>query len=195
MPGLPNPWIILAVVLAFVGSNVFTAYKTNQITAENVDAKWIGKYAELEAQKNIIADAAQAYYVETEAKNLEQTQAWEAKSNAQDTYIRGLQLANGRLVDANCGMFDRNGRPTGSGGADGAPLASDPALSAQGYPAICKLPGAVRAAVQRFGRGVGQLLLEADVAAGDAILGHDLAVAVDDFRATVMELNREAVPR
>lgn len=191
---LTNPWVIIGLLLILAGTNAATAYKTNEITTERVDAKWIKEYAALEQKKDAVIAAANQRFMDAEASNLTKTQDWEKKDNEREKYIQGLRLANGRLVDATCGMFDRNGRPTGGGGADPGSVAASSSLSSQGRPSICNLPDEVRQIVQRFGRGLGDLLLEADLAASEAITGHELAVEVDAFRAQQMERNRTVAP-
>ena len=179
---LLNPWIIIGVLIAF-GLAVAGAYnKGHTEGVQDADAKWIKQYADLETKKNAVIAEATQRYIDSEAANLDKTQGWERKDNEREEYVQGLRLANGRLVDATCGMFNRDGRQVGSGGADSVPTTGSAPLSSQGYPAICRLPEEIRELVQRFGRGLGDLLLEADLAASEAISGHDLAVEVDAFR-------------
>ena len=171
-----NPWIILGVVLAFVGSNAFTAYKTNQIATERVDAKWIKEYAALEAKKNAVIAEATQRYIDSEASNLAQTQDWEKTDNEREKYVQGLRIANGRLVAANGGLFDRNGRPTGKRSDDGVPAAPGAAGETVTTATGCRLSDGIAADIL-------DLTARADAAAIDAKLGHEYAVEIEAFRA------------
>ncbi len=178
-----NIYILLAAVGIAIGAIVGAYMKGESSGIAFADKKWLVKYAALETEKNAKIEAATDRYITGEASNLVKTQAAEQKSNELEKKLLGVRLANGRLVDATCGLFDRNGRPAGGGGGDAPGVAACGALSAQGIPANCNIPNEVLAAVREFGNAVADLLLEADHAAATGIAGHDYALEVEAFRA------------
>jgi len=107
------------------------------------------------------AAAAQAQAASLEAARNQEAKWNETKSNLeaqaheQDQRIHGLRIANGRLLSATGGLFDRNGKPTGGNGVSCAPVtAGQPAEPTAG----CELSGAVSEALL-------DLALDADRAA------------------------------
>ena len=169
-----NPWVILAIVLAFIANGVYWNHHGHQAEALSWKA--------LEAERDRLAqqklDETRAVVKGQENQIAALKQKLEDEYVASQKRIDGLRLANGRLLDATCGVYDKNGRPVAEGGGDGLPAASGPAHTAQGRPSICDLPNAVRIAIQRFGSGVADLLYDADKAALKAGVGHDYAIEV-----------------
>lgn len=176
IPGLPNPWVILGLVLFFFAS-IGTAYvKGGHDKTIAVTAAYESSLAKQRDEANTLLlkskDTARAREIALQEHNDE----IEGKYADLMRYTNGLRLANGRLIDATCGLYDKNGRPRGEGGGDGMPGDTAAAYSAQGRPAACDIPNEVLRAVREFGRGVADLLLEADSAAIYAQAGHDYAI-------------------
>jgi hypothetical protein len=174
---IPNPWVIIGflVMLAVTGFTAYTKGHNSGVT--ETDAKW--EKVEL-ARKDIaqekLTEATQRY-ITAEAKNTQQTQEWERKDNDRETYIHGLRIANGRLVAAAGGLFDRNGRSTGNSAGNAAGSAAGAAGEAAGAATGCRLSD-----------GVTQDLLDYSARAArseaDAQLGHEYAEAVKAWRAS-----------
>lgn len=115
MPGLPNPWIILAVVLAFVAQGFYwdhhgrMAERDAQAVVQARLDKIVTNTIIAEKKKTQDAELALANFkTEVEAENAER-----------ERKIAGLRIANGRLVSALGGLWDKNGRPRPQGGGDG----------------------------------------------------------------------------
>lgn len=183
IPGLPNPYVLLAAGVIFIAAVAGAGIKGHNIGVERTDAKWLAKeIVRQQAVQKAVNEATQQY-IDNEAANGETRRKLEGKIDELEKDRAGLRLANGRLVDAHCGMFDRNGRPVGERGADAGAPATGAALTAQGRPTICDFPEAVRAALQQFGRELSAVLDEADAAAIIAIAGHEYGAVIDRFRA------------
>lgn len=115
-----NPWIILAIVLAFVGSNTISYTRGHHNGTEKERAAWMTEQAKLdklaadvlldEQKKRAAAERAlAAHKAEVEKQNAER-----------DAYVHGLRLAHGRLLDAHGGLYDKNGRPVPQGDKAGS---------------------------------------------------------------------------
>ena len=171
-----NPWVILAVVGAFIAQGFYWDHNGHARGVEQTAAAYEKKLQEQRDEANALLVASQNALIAKERELYAFTMEVGRKHAEDQKRIDGLRLANGRLVDATCGMFDRSGRPRGQGGSDGVPGDPGAALSAQGIPAICKLPGEIREIVRQFGLELGQILFEAYGAAIYARAGHEYAV-------------------
>ena len=159
-----NPWLILGFVLALLAA------------AAGGYSKGHGDAAD---QCAIAAAQKDKEVADLKIKNLEDVRAAEARFNAfnakvesdnaeKQKRIDGLRIANGRLVSAAGGLFDKNGRPTGSDGVPGAATASGGAASAS---AGCRLSDSLTEFLLDFAR-------DADRAAIYGQAGHQYAVGV-----------------
>lgn len=165
-----NPWIILGVVVAFVGFGFVCNHHGH--TAER--AAWVA----LEAQRDKLATdkflASEAARQDTEKKLQSLSNQLEHENVESQKRIDGLRLANGRLLDAACGLYDKNGRPLPDSGAN--QMSADPGAprSAQGRPAACEFPATVRALLADLRDD----LFAADQAAIYAAIGHRYAISI-----------------
>lgn len=104
---MPNPWIILATVLSLIGAATGGYFKGRA----DVQARWdIARLeASNQAQEQLAAANAKTVAKEREYQTLKdkvEADALEAQKR-----IDGLRIANGRLVAAHGGLFDKNGKP------------------------------------------------------------------------------------
>lgn len=165
----------LAILLA-IGAMVWAVdHRGYQRGVLETDSKWNKVENERKAKAQAKLDAATDRYVAAEAANAELTASWEQKDNEQQDYIHGLRIANGRLITAAGGLFDRNGRPTGRGGGNAPGAAAGAELVVVGGATGCRLSDELSEFLQsRFE--------DADNAARLAQRGHDLAVEIDVWR-------------
>lgn len=169
-----NPWLILGVFLAIAGAGATGYFKGR---ADGVDTTTIAYERSLEkqraeAQELILAskDALRA----TEREFSAFKDKVEKENVEKDAYVNGLRLANGRLVAAAGGLFDRNGRPSGAGGGNGVPGATGAAGGPAGPAPGCRLSDEIT-------RDLLDLARDADLAAVYAQTGHAYAVGIQDI--------------
>lgn len=170
-----NPYVLMAVAGLWLASIVGVGIKVNNLAVDRTDAKWMKVEFEREVAATQKFNEATQRYIDAEAKNNDQTRAWEKKSYDRDTYIKGMQLANGRLVAAAGGLLDRNGRAAGGREGNAGGAAAGAGGEAADAAAGCKLSAELE----------GFLLSEAaraDAAAAYAQAGHDFAVVVEEWR-------------
>ena len=166
-----NPWVILGVFLAIAAAGASGYIKGH---SDGVDKTTLAYEQALEkqraeAQAIILANKNAVIAKEREFNAFkDQVEKDNVEKNAR---INGLRLANGRLVDAAGGLFDRNGRPRGAGGGDGLPGDPAPAGGPAGPAAGCKISDAVA-------RDLLDLARDADLAAVYAQTGHAYAVGL-----------------
>ena len=168
---IPNPWVILAVVLtiAAAGAGGYAKGHSDGIDTTTLAYEQALEKQRAEAEKLLLASKDAVIAKEREFSAFKDQVE---KDNVQKkAYVDGLRLANGRLVAAAGGLFDRNGRPSGKGGGDGVSVDSGPAGGAASGPAGCKLSDAVT-------RDLLDLARDADAAAIYAQTGHAYAVGL-----------------
>lgn len=126
-----NPWVILAVVVAFVASNgiSYTSGHGNGVTAERVawQAEEIKKQAAIVTAKEKAAADIAALQKQFDDFKTEVEKNYAEK----DKKITGMGIANSRLIAATGGLYDKNGRAVGgaagskpAGAADGTEVAA-----------------------------------------------------------------------
>mgnify|MGYP006921310162 CR=1 FL=1 len=173
-----NPWVILGVFLAIAAAGAAGYGKGH---SDGVDSTTLAYETSLEKQRaktqEIILASKDDVIAAERAFNEFKDQV-EKDNVEKNQKLEGLRLANGRLIDATCGLYDKNGRPRGGSGEDGLPSDPGAARSAQGRPAACNLPTEVRELVRRFGVGLRDILFEADQSAVYAQTGHAYAVGL-----------------
>lgn len=136
-----NPWILLAIVLAFGASN-FTSYTRGYGNGEDArEFAWVKKETEQKAKTDAALDEMRKASRAKELELLELNGKTERDNAAQKDRINGLRIANGRLVAAAGGLLDRNGRPSAGAGGGGGSADSADAGGARGGPAGCRLSG------------------------------------------------------
>jgi len=175
MLGIPNPYVIggaaLLMVVAVTGSYI----KGRGDGTAIADAKWLKVETERKDETAKVIKAAEDRFIAGEARNAELTRNLETKDNEAEKRINGLRIANGRLVAAHGGLYDRNGRQVGGRGGDAPGATPGTAGEAAGTAAGCTLS-----------TGTSEHLLDlaaaADSAAAYAQLGHDYAVSVKAWR-------------
>ena len=170
-----NPYILGFVALVAIGIVMDVYIKGRSDGLATADAKWLAVEAERTTAAAAVLKAAQDRYNASEAANEATRHQWETTDHERSQKIDGLRIANGRLVAAAGGLFDRNGRAVGQRG-DGAATAAPGAAGEAAAGAAC---GKLSAELE------GLLLSEsarADAAAIYAQLGHDYAVAVQAWR-------------
>lgn len=172
---MPNPYVLLALGIGFLAAVWGIHHHGYKSGVTETDAKWT--LVEMErkgaAQKKL--DAATDRYIKAEAANQNQTATWEKKDNEREKYVDGMRIANGRLIAAAGGLFDRNGRPSGRRGGDQAGSPAGAVIDVIGGAAGCRLSDELQGFLStRFA--------DADRAAIKAQSGHDLAVEVKAFR-------------
>lgn len=172
---IPNPWVILAVILSIAAAGAGGYFKGH---SDGVDQTTIAYERSLEKQKQeaqvlLLAGKDTVIAKEREFNAFkDKVEKDDADKNAR---INGLRIVNGRLVDAAGGLFDRNGRPSGKGGGDGMPGTATAAGGTAGGPAGCKLSDAVT-------RDLLDLARDADAAAVYAETGHAYAIGIPSKR-------------
>lgn len=113
MPSLSllNPWVIIGLILLMAGVWVHGDHHGT----ESTDAKWMV----LEAQRDQIAQHMINEGWAAKAAVEGQLDALKTKSEKdhaeKDRYISGMRIANGRLVAAHGGLYDKNGRTVAQG--------------------------------------------------------------------------------
>ena len=172
---IPTSWLVVGAVVTAAISSAWITAKVKNGEIATLKLGWQRQVADQERQANAMLLEAKEAAAAAERRNATQTAAWEKIDNERTDYINGLRLANGRLVAAHGGLYDRNGRPVGTGGGGGVPDAAGAATGAPGQTAGCVLSEAVS-------RDLLDLARDADLAAHEAGLGHDLAVSIDQFR-------------
>lgn len=159
-----NPWLIIGVMVAFLGFGTASYFKGRR----DANDKWEIAISQqkLEAA-DVLLKSEKANAVKVAALNSLND---ELEKNHADNLarIQGLRIANGRLLDATCGLYDRNGRRRESGGnvVSGDPAGATGAVEA---PIGCLLPRPLVDAL-------GDLAYDADtISEADAVLGHEYA--------------------
>jgi len=171
---LPNPLIILGTIIAFVAAVSGAYLKGSHDGHKSENASWVILEAkrDKEATDQLLASKDHTRDLEGQLQNL--SNLLEHDHAEDQKRLDGLRIANGRLLDDACGMFDKNGRPIPQSGSDGMPQNPGAPRSAQGRPAACELPSQVRALL-------GELrddLFAADQAASLAGIGHRYAITI-----------------
>lgn len=159
-----NPWMILGIVLAFLAFGA-AGYGKGRSDAT---ANWKIAMAEQERKANDLLNKLKDKIMELERERSAHNLKTEAENAKKNQYIDGLRIANGRLVAAAGGLWDRNGRAVGSGALPGTPGAP---ASGAGSATGCQLSDTV----------VGDLLdlaRDADRAAVYAQTCHTWAVGI-----------------
>lgn len=173
---MPNIYVLLAVAfLCVTGSSLVT----RQI--------YVGKIADVNLQhtKQLRDQETEANRILMESKDAARDQyvALQGKFNTMEgnyvqasDRINGLRLANGRLVAAAGGLYDRNGRATGGqGGSDRVPGDAGSAAGAAGAAAGCQLSGTITQDLLDLAR-------DADLTLAVARLGQAYATAIKEAR-------------
>ena len=175
IPGIPSPYVIGGAALVLMVGMAGSYIKGRGDGTAIADAKWLKVETERkDAVAKTIADA-EARFRANEVVNAKKTLALETKSNEDDTRIHGLRIANGRLVAAHGGLYDRNGRQVGGRGGDAPGASPGATVEAAGDAAGCRLSDELSEFFQSEAE-------RADSAAAYAQLGHDYAVAVKAWR-------------
>lgn len=136
---IPNPWIILGVVVAFVANGFYWNHHGRQSERK----AWQVEQAALDrkAGEIILAEKDRAIAAERELNEFKRKV--EADSAERERKINGLRIANGRLVAAAGGLFDKNGRPRAQSGQDGSGQGTG-AIGSGNAPGLgCTLSGTV----------------------------------------------------
>ena len=170
-----NPYVLGFVALAAIGIVTGAYIKGHSAGLAAADAKWLAVEAERTTAAAAVLKAATDRYNASEAANEATRHQWEMTDHERSQRIDGLRIANGRLVAAAGGLFDRNGRATRSRSGDAATAAPGATGEAAAGAAGCKLSDAVTGDLLDLAR-------DADNAAAYAKLGHDYAVAVQAWR-------------
>jgi hypothetical protein len=136
-----NPWIILAVFAVFVGSNAVSYTKGFGNGEDARELLWVQKEGEqrLKAEGTIAAlrEVARKKEMALYALNLK-TEKDHADALEK---VNRMRIANGRLIAAHGGLFDKNGRPVAGSGSGSAADSAD-ASGSTGTSAGCKLSDA-----------------------------------------------------
>jgi len=185
---LPNPWIIIGVGIAFLLAVTGAYLKGHSNGAGKERAAQMELQAKLDklAQDTILSEQRKTAAAE---RALAEHKAEVEKQNAErDKYVHGLRLANGRLVAAHGGLFDKNGRPRPQGGEAGSG-GSAGAVGGSNAPGVgCTLSGQVTEHLLDLAR-------DADLDRNTALACQaDLAGTTAILRKLAEERNREAVP-
>lgn len=186
MFGFPS-WIVLLVVAAVsAGSATYVTREVYQGDIAEIKLKHTTELSKQADEANALLIASKDAARDKERAMAAENSKLEAENAALLAQATGIRLANGRLIDATCGLFDRNGRPikAGSSSGDGTSGGAAPAFSSQGRPASCDIPEKVLAAVRRFGHGVADLFHESDQNAILAGTGIGYAASVEKFLGT-----------
>lgn len=170
MFGFPS-WIALLVVAAVSAAGA--TYVTREIYLGDIAEIRLAHKTALskqEAEANAIILASKDAVIAKE-RELNIFKDGVEKQHAEDqARIGGLRIANGRLVDAAGGLFDKNGRPSDRpSGGDGLPGTAPAAGSTTVSAAGCKLSDTVTADLLDLTR-------DADLAAIYAQAGHAWAM-------------------
>lgn len=129
---IPNPWILLAFAIMIAGAG----WKGYDLGYDSANGKWIKANAEIERQTNTIIVENKDKIIAAERKYNELKDKVEKDNVETVARINGLRIANGRLVAAHGGLYDRNGRPSGANPMPGNPGSTgQPASGSTG----CKL--------------------------------------------------------
>lgn len=148
---IPASWIAFG-----LGAALLTASAGGYLKGRaDVQAKWdVARFkadaeaAEARAASLAVARAKEAAWNDVKTK-------LEAQTRERENTIHGLRIANGRLLSATGGLFDRNGRPVSGNGVSCAPITAG---QPPGAPAGCELSRTVSEALL-------DLALDADRAA------------------------------
>lgn len=178
-----NPWLIIGVLLAIAGAGAGGYFKGHSIGVDQTTLIYETKLSKQADVSNAILLKSKDDARDKERAMVADNAKLETENADKQRKIDGVRIANGRLLDATCGMYDRNGRPNegGQGSADGMPGNTAPAFSAEGRPALCELPGKVQDIIRQYGRDAGEIAYDADSAALYAQAGHAYANTVDKY--------------
>ena len=164
IPGLPSPWIIVGFLLALIG-----AYVTGNVQGHKAErASWAQAMVDQEREVARVTARAEKDRREAEQKYAKFKDEVEKQHADNLARINGLRIANGRLVAASGGLFDRNGRPSGQDGMPGSAAAPGGAATAA---AGCRLSESVTGDLLDLAR-------DADAAAVYAQTGHAYAIGI-----------------
>lgn len=171
MFGFPS-WILWLVLFAAgAASGTYVTYEVYSGKIAKIELSYASarEKQNAEAAKMLIDSKNQRIAIEAEYAAFKDKV--EGNYNEQTNRINGLRIANGRLVDAAGGLFDRNGRCREPSGGHGL---SDPTGSTAGAapaPSGCQLSGSSVADLLDLAR-------DADAAAVYAQTGHSYAVGL-----------------
>lgn len=164
IPGLPSPWLLLGFLVALIG-----AYWSGNWQGHKAErSEWLAAQVEQEKATQKLKDENAVAVRAAEARYAAFKDSV-GRTNAESlTRINGLRIANGRLVAAAGGLYDRNGRPSGEVGVPGnSPATGSPATAATG----CRLSAETSERLLDLAR-------DADAAAVYAQTGHAYAVGL-----------------
>lgn len=164
-----NPWIILGVVLAFIGVGTAGYLKGHSNGVDTTTAAYEASLAKQRDEANAMLLANRDIIISRERELNAFNAKVETENADKQKYIDGLRVANGRLFAAAGGMYDKNGRPSGKGSGNAMPGDSPTPSSASGAAAGCRLSDELESFLsQRF--------KDADDAAIYAQTGHIYAI-------------------
>lgn len=175
--------VALIVLLAFIAQGFYWHGKGR----ESERAAWVIEQAKSEKVFNqtILDEKNKAIAAERALFALQQKM--EAEANEREAKIAGLRIANGRLLTAHGGLYDKNGRSTGGGGGQ----AGSPATFSGGPAAGvgCVLSGKVSVDLLDLAR-------DADLDRSTALACQaELTGVTTILNGLVKEKEREAVPQ
>lgn len=134
-----NPWVILAATFIFLGAVSGAYLKGHSNGVDTTTAKYEAALAKQRDEANAMLLASKDAALTKEREYNALKDKVEKENVEANTRINGLRIANGRLVAAAGGLFDRNGRPRGPSGGDGS-SADSPAPGVSAGPAAgCSL--------------------------------------------------------
>lgn len=172
---LPNPYLIMATGLVFLAA-VTGAYLKGEADTDN---RWKAATLEQERKTQALLNAALEAARDKERALMELNTKTE-KSNAEHlARINGLRIANGRLITAAGGLFDRNGRPRHPDTGAAAPA---PPGSAGSGPTGCELS-------KQTSDDLSDLAYDADLA---AVYAHTCKAHVVELHALIKDACRAA---
>ncbi len=116
---MPNPWIIIGVLIAFALAVSGAYLKGHSNGVEGERAAWKIEQAALDKKAGETLLAEKDKTADAERALAEHKASLEKDRAEKDAYIHGLRLAHGRLLDAHGGLYDKNGRPSQKSGGDG----------------------------------------------------------------------------
>jgi hypothetical protein len=138
---LKAPGVIIG-ILAFLAGASAATWTTLKIKNGEIAALKLGyerEVARQEAEANRLIQENQTALLAKEREYSAYKDEVEKKDAEDQSRIHGMAIANGRLIAAAGGLFDRNGRPTGQGGSAGVPGDSAAAASGDAPGSGCQL--------------------------------------------------------
>jgi len=150
MPFL-NPWVILALVLAFGGATTGAYLKGHSNGTATNEAKWVEANAEADRKLAAAILKNKDDVIAAERAFNEFKDKVENEHAEKDAYINGMRIANGRLVTATGGLYDKNGRAV-AGRGNTVPGAAEAAGVGATAAAGCQLSGEITGDLLDFAR-------------------------------------------